>query len=381
MTNFVRPGRRPPVGMTNIVILGAGYAGMAAAVQLAARGAAVLVVDANHRFTERMRLPMTATGQPTATLGIASMLEGTGARFRRGRVTAIDLGSRTVFLDDGEIKFDFLVYALGSVADTSSVPGATEHAFTLNGRSDAARLAARLGSASHVVVGGSGLTGVESAAEIASRYPRVDVTLAGRDEPGATMNPRAGGYLRAALDRLGVRFVPGEITEVLPSAVRVGGDELPADAFLWAGGTRVPVRAEGITTDGRGRIVTDATLRSVSHPFVYAVGDAAAVPQAYGIMHGTCQSGMPTGVHAALSIRREIGGKQPKAFRFGYYHTPVSLGRDDAVVQFTHGDDRPRRFCLTGRAAVRYKETVTASPWPTYRRMKRVPASGAWWPK
>jgi len=114
---------------------------------------------------------------------------------------------------------------------------------------------------------------------------------------------------------------------------------------------------------------------------VYAIGDAAAIRQGYGVMHGTCQGGMPTGVHAALSILRTLKGKRPKAFRFGYYHTPVSLGRHDGVVQFTHPDDSPRRLHLTGRRAARYKEVVSASPWPTYRRMLSMPASGTFWPR
>jgi len=194
------------------------------------------------------------------------------------------------------------------------------------------------------------------------------------------MNASARAHLHRALDRLGVRRVRGEITKVLPQGVQLESETLPADLFLWAGGTRVSPLAAGMTTDERGRVVTDASMRSVSHPFVYAVGDAAAVRQPYGIMHGTCQGGMPTGVHAAISILRELRGKQPKPFRFGYYHTPVSLGRHDGVVQFTHGDDSPRRFYLTGRLAARYKEFVTASPWPTYRRMKRLPASAAIWP-
>ncbi|MEK8106223.1 hypothetical protein NKG94_15470 [Micromonospora sp. M12] len=82
-----------------------------------------------------------------------------------------------------------------------------------------------------------------------------------------------------------------------------------------------------------------------------------------------------------MSIVRTLKGRTPKPFRFGYYHTPVSLGRHDAVVQFTHPDDSPRRICLTGRRAVWYKETVSAAPWPTYGRMKRMPASGAVWPR
>jgi len=58
-------------------------------------------------------------------------------------------------------------------------------------------------------------------------------------------------------------------------------------------------------------------------------------------MHGTCQSGIPTALHAAASIVRELKGKQPKKFRFGYVHQPVSLGRNDGVIQFTHADDSP----------------------------------------
>ena len=125
-------------------------------------------------------------------------------------------------------------------------------------------------------------------------------------------------------------------------------------AVLWTTGVRVsPIAAAaGLEVDDRGRIVTDESLRSVSHPNVYAVGDAAAIRQGYGVMHGTCQSGIPTAVHAATSIVRELKGKQPKKFRFGYVHQPVSLGRHDAVIQFTHADDSPGRFYLAGRMAV-----------------------------
>ncbi|MFJ8547393.1 NAD(P)/FAD-dependent oxidoreductase [Streptomyces sp. NPDC093586] len=377
----------------HVVILGAGYAGMAAAVQLAARvqrreGVRVTLVNAQERFTERMRLHATATGQRTAELSIPELLEGTGARFVRGWVTAVDADAKSVRIDDDRVlSYDTLVYGLGGVADTSAVPGAEDHAYTLSSVQDAELLADRLArlDGGTVVVAGSGLTGIESAAEIAERYPRLSVVLLGRQEPGAAMNPKAKAYLHAALARLGVRVRAGvEVVKVLPDAVELaGGESIAADAVLWTSGTRVSplAAAAGLTVDERGRVVTDTALRSVSHPEVYAVGDAAAVRQGYGVMHGTCQGGMPTGVHAALSIDRVLRGKQPKPFRFGYYHTPVSLGRHDAVVQFTRPDDSPRRICLTGRTAVRYKETVTASPWPTYGRMKKMPASGAFWPR
>lgn len=379
----------------HIVVLGAGYAGMAATVQLAARTGrlkipvVVTLVSTQERFTERLRLHMTATGQEVAELSIPEMLEGTGARFVRGWVTAVDADAQTVRIDDDRsLPYDTLVYALGGVADTAAVPGVEDHAYTLSGPEEAEALAgrlARLGGSGTVVVAGSGLTGVESAAEIAERHPELDVFLVGRDEPGASMNPKARAYLRAALDRLGVRVRSGvEVAKVLPDAVvSADGEHLAAEVVLWTSGTRVSplAAATGLEVDARGRIVTDTALRSVSHPDVYAVGDAAAIRQGYGVMHGTCQGGMPTGVHAAVSIVRVLRGKRPKPFRFGYYHTPVSLGRDDAVVQFTRPDDSPRRICLTGRAAARYKEAVTASPWPTYGRMKKMPASGAFWPR
>ncbi|MFI1331643.1 NAD(P)/FAD-dependent oxidoreductase [Streptomyces sp. NPDC020845] len=375
-----------------VVVLGAGYAGMAAAVQLGARvkgreDVRVTVVNAQERFTERLRLHMTATGQPLAELSVPELLEGTRAGFVRGWVTAIAADAKRVRVDDDRVlEYDTLVYGLGGVADTSAVPGVEDYAYTLNSAQDAEVLAdrlARLGGGT-VVVGGSGLTGVESAAEIAERHPELNVVLLGRGEPGAAMNPKAKAYLQAALQRLGVEVRSGvEVAKVLPHAVELaGGESVAADVVLWTSGTRVSplAAAAGLTVDERGRVVTDTALRSVSHPEVYAVGDAAAIRQGYGVMHGTCQGGMPTGVHAALSIDRELKGKQPKPFRFGYYHTPVSLGRNDAVVQFTHPDDSPRRIYLTGRFAARYKETVTASPWPTYGRMKKMPASGAFWP-
>ncbi|MCZ9346201.1 FAD-dependent oxidoreductase [Streptomyces sp. TRM76130] len=376
-----------------VVILGAGYAGMSAAIQLAARvkrgeDVQVTLVNAQERFTERLRLHMTATGQQLAELSIPKLLEGTGTQFVRGWVTAVDADAKTVRIDDDRVlHYDTLVYGLGSVTDTAAVPGVEGHAYCLNSAQDAEVLAdrlTRLGGGT-VLIGGSGLTGVESAAEIAERHPELNVVLLGRAEPGAAMNAKAKAYLQAALDRLGVQVRSGvEVAKVLPGAVELaGGESIAADAVLWTSGTRVSplAAAAGLTVDERGRIVTDAALRSVSHPEVYAVGDAAAIRQGYGVMHGTCQGGMPTGVHAAVSIVRALKGKQPKPFRFGYYHTPVSLGRHDAVVQFTRPDDSPRRIHLTGRMAARYKETVTASPWPTYGRMKKMPASGAFWPR
>ncbi|WP_280236661.1 NAD(P)/FAD-dependent oxidoreductase [Nocardia cyriacigeorgica] len=375
-----------------ILILGAGYAGLSAAVNLGARvkrreDVRVTVVNAGERFVERLRLHQAATGQQLAEFDIPALLDSIGVGFIRGRVREIDPDANTVRLADGRLlHYDTLVYALGGVADTGRVPGADDHAFALDGPADAAGLAAYLNrlDTGTVVVGGAGLTGIESAAEIAERYPRLRVLLLGRDEPGADLADKPRAHLRAGLDRLGVEVRAGaEVVKVLADSVELAdGASIAADAVLWTSGVRaLPLAAAaGVVVDDLGRIVTDATLRSVSHPNIYAVGDAAAIEQGYGLMHGTCQSGMPTGVHAAVSLYRELKGKQPKPFRFGYYHTPISIGRADAVVQFTKPDGSPRRWYLTGKRAAWYKETVNAAPWSTFLRMTRFPGSGAFWP-
>jgi NADH:ubiquinone reductase (H+-translocating) len=371
-----------------IVIVGGGYAGMSAAVSLVGRtrtrdDVRVTVVNGSERFTERLRLHQLASGQELADMRIPDLLPE--VEFVRGWVTGVDPDARTVRVDDDRVLgYDKLVYALGGVADTGSVPGADDHAYTLDSANGATLLAGKLATmdTGTVVVCGGGLTGVEAAAELAERRPELDVVLVGREEPGATMGDRAKAYTQAALARLGVRVEQGDVVKVLPDGVALaGGQTLDADVVLWTSGVRVSVLAKGVAVDGKGRIVTDSALRSVSHPDIYAVGDAAAVQQGFGLLHGTCQSGMPTGAHAAVSLVRELEGKAPRPFRFGYYHMPVSLGRHDAVVQFTKPDSSPRRFALTGRRAVWYKETVSSAPWPTYGRIKKHPGFGAVWPR
>lgn len=88
------------------------------------------------------------------------------------------------------------------------------------------------------------------------------------------------------------------------------------------------------------------------------------------MIHGTCQSGIPTGAYAADAIAARMRGRTPKPFRFGYIHQLVSLGRKDAVIQFTRADDTPRRAYLTGRLAILYKQSVSSGP-PVFFRMSK----------
>ncbi|MGI5220516.1 NAD(P)/FAD-dependent oxidoreductase [Nocardia sp. CA-290969] len=366
-----------------IVVLGAGYAGLIATARLARytrkSDTRITVVNPSSRFTERLRMHQVAAGQELTDFRIPDLLTGTGVEFRQGVATAIDTTGRQVCLDDGAVlHYDTLVYALGSTTDTGIVPGAADHAWTLNDPRAAHHFSERLpeiaAAGGTVTVCGGGLTGIEAAAEIAEAYPALTVTMVSAAELGAMMGDKARVHLNRALDRLGVvRRVGVKVDKVLPDAVRLDTGELVgSDLTLWTTGVRVsPLATEsGIATNAQGLIITDPTLRSVSHPEIHAIGDAALVRQPWGQLHGTCQSGVVTADYTATVIARLLRGQAPKPLRFGYFHQPVSLGRKDAVVQFTRADDTPARWYLTGKAAVIYKEQVSGTP-PVAAKMSR----------
>ncbi|MFD0149509.1 NAD(P)/FAD-dependent oxidoreductase [Streptomyces sp. NPDC055721] len=369
----------------HVVVLGAGYTGMFTAIRLAHRtrraGVKITLVNPSGRFVERLRMHQIAAGQELAVRRIPELLTGTGVTFLQGAATAIDPGTRSLTVDDSTLLgYDTLVYALGSSTDTGNVPGAEAYGFTLNSPEIAGRFAARIAEVAAaggtVTVCGGGLTGIEAATELAEAHSGLNVTLVSTEEPGSMMGDKARAYLHRTLGRLGITLETGvRVAKVLPEAVELAdGRILRSDACLWTAGVKVsPLAADaGIATDDHGLIMTDASLRSVSHPQIHAVGDAAAVRMDFGQLHGSCQSGLPTAQYTADAIARLVRGKTVKPFRFGYFHQPVSLGRKDAVIQFTKADFTPAGMCLTGRSAVWYKELVSGSPLMTYRYSKRM---------
>jgi NADH dehydrogenase FAD-containing subunit len=132
-------------------------------------------------------------------------------------------------------------------------------------------------------------------------------------------------------------------------------------------------------TDELGRLLVDRTMRSVSHPQVVGVGDAAATPPfvAGQPLRMCCQVASTTYVRAADNVLAELKGKAPKQLHFGYVHQPISIGRKDGLIQFVDRGDRPTRM-IKGRKASIYKDFVSASPFMEMRLERVLPGANAW---
>ncbi|MFH8493176.1 NAD(P)/FAD-dependent oxidoreductase [Streptomyces coeruleorubidus] len=362
-----------------IIVLGAGYTGAVAAGRLARRlyreDVAITLVNAEPDFVERVRMHQLAAGQDLRSLPLSEMFAGTGVELRLAKVTGVDVDRRTVAVVDAdgpgepeteELEYDSLVYALGSGWNDQGVPGAAEHAHQIAGRSGALRLRerlARLDAGESVVVVGGGLTGLEAATEIAEARPDLDVALAARGELGDWLSPKGRRHLRKVFDKLGITVHEhAAVTGVEADRVTTAdGGTIPAAVTLWTTGFAVHPIAKATTLDvtDTGRIVVDGTMRSVSHPDVYAIGDAAlAMGPGDKPLRMSCASGTPMAWQAADAIAARLtGGKLPNA-PLRYFNQCISLGRGEGLIQYVTADDRAVRAALTGRFAAVYKELV-----------------------
>jgi NADH dehydrogenase FAD-containing subunit len=352
-----------------VVVLGAGYAGLPAAKRLARRVFAdevdVTLISAGPEFVERPRLHQLATGQPVAKRPLADLFAGTPVHLRIDTVTGIDLERRVIALEGAgrELGYDTLVYALGSNIDTGSVAGAATNAASLTGINAARVLGSNLrqiaDESGRVVVCGGGLTGIETAAELAESFPALEVELVSRDAPGAWLSEKGQRYLARAFAELGVRVRAGvTVKEVASGELITDGGRVGFDTCVWAGGFSVPTlaRRSGLAVNDGGRALVDPTLRSFSHPDVYVIGDAAAVAGRWGAQLAMgCRSGGFTGPQVADVVAARLAGREPKPFRYRYFHECISLGRKRGLVQFLAADETPHDRILTGRRAIAYK--------------------------
>ncbi|MGW9244702.1 NAD(P)/FAD-dependent oxidoreductase [Streptomyces badius] len=390
---------RQTIQQHRVVVIGAGYTGATAAGRLARRlrgeDVSITLVNAEPDFVERVRMHQLAVGQTLRPRPFDEMFAGTGVELRLGRVTGIDADRKTVTVtgSDGpsDLEYDTLVYALGSAWSTRGVPGVTEHAHEIAGREGALRLRDRLAAlapGSPVTVVGGGLTGVEAATELAETRRDLDVSLIARAGLGDWLSPKGARHLRKVFTTL--RITTHEhtaVTAVHADRVTTTEGDIPAAVTIWTTGFAVhPIaRATTLETGDTGQIVVDATMRSLSHPDVYAIGDAALVAgPGDKPLRMSCASGVPTAWQAADAIAARLTGSKLPTISARYFNQCISLGRKEGLIQYVTADDRAVSAALTGRLAALYKELVckgaawgVANPTmglPTRRR--RVTADG-----
>ncbi len=324
-----------------VVVIGAGYAGTIAANRLVKKAdAEVTVINPRPDFVERVRLHEHIAGSGSAVTPLTEMLD---PRIRLVVGTVDTIGDGALLLADGtSLPFDRAIYAAGGAP---TAPSGTYVVGSLESAEQARAALAALPEGAGVTVVGGGLTGIETAAEVAESRPGLRVRLLSEGEVGASLGPGARARVRRELDRLGVATERG----------RYGGPD-GADLVLWAVATQVSDLAarSGLRVDDAGRVVVDDFLRSVSDPRIAAVGDGASVPG----QRLSCQTALPQGAHGADNVAREFAGEPMKAYSMGYTGQNVSIGRRRAVIQAARRDDTPTRIQFGGRAAALVKEQV-----------------------
>jgi NADH dehydrogenase FAD-containing subunit len=339
-------------GGERIVVIGAGYAGLAAAAR-AGRKRRVTLIAPEERFANRVRLHELSAGRAGHQPTIAHVLRGRNVTHIRARVTELDLAGRKVFTDGGPggegeaIGYDTLVYALGSRTAwrraggeaANEVPGAREHAYAMERAEELSERLRRPDDGTVAVVGG-GATGIELAAEIAEAHPNRRVTILSAGQVGGWFSAKGRAIVRENLERLGVVVRENsEVTAVDETGLSTVSGRVEADIAVWAASIEVgPLAKEsGLAVDERGEALVDEYLRSVSHPEVYVVGDAAALnlPDIGRVRKG-CVSAEPMGRYVGNTL---AVGRARRPFRFRFLLQCLSLGRDSGLLQLVTRDD------------------------------------------
>jgi NADH:ubiquinone reductase (H+-translocating) len=371
-------GHTQPVAW-NIVIAGGGFAGAHAARKLERllpkQSARLILVNDVNFLLYTPFLPEAAAGtlEPRHVVTpLRDILKRTNLRL--GAVTAHDPAARTVEITahDGEVseqRYDQLIIALGSVSRLLPVPG-LEHAIGFKSLADAIWLRNHVietleaANASddadrreefltYVFVGG-GYAGLEALAELQDfaadamdNYPRarlhgmrwilVEATNRVLPETELKLAEYAVRELRGrGIDvRLGTR-----LDAVEPAAVTLStGERVPTRTVVWTTGVAPhPSLAElSVPLDEHGRVPVDRFLRVEGSEGVWAIGDAAAAPDA---SKGYAKAAPPTAQHAiregrtaAVNVAAELGVGQPRPFTYRNKGSFVNLGRYKAVGQ------------------------------------------------
>ncbi|MCK1521786.1 MULTISPECIES: FAD-dependent oxidoreductase [unclassified Bradyrhizobium] len=372
--------------MARIVVLGAGFAGLWAAIGAARKreeiGAAggdieIRVIDRNPYHNIRVRNYEADLSE--VALPLPQLLDPIGVSQGIGEVEAIDPVRREISLvtDGGDetLAYDRLVLALGSEVMRPDIPGLAEHAFDVDTYAAALRLEDHLNSLgrsapspgrSTIVVVGAGFTGIEVAAEMPDRLARAGITGSRRVilvDPNPAVGATIGAHARpvidtalAALDvetRLGVRVVSVEAAGLRLSS----GEFIPTRTVIWCAGMRASPLAASFpdARDRLGRLLVDPMMRVADVGGVFAAGDVAS--SVVDGLHPTvmsCQFARPMGRFAGHNVVADLAGLPMLPLRIDWYVTVLDLGGWGAL--YTEGWDREVR--ATGAAAKATKQTI-----------------------
>jgi NADH:ubiquinone reductase (H+-translocating) len=362
--------------LPHVVVVGAGFGGLAVARGLAGTPVEVTLVDRNNFHTFQPLLYQVATAGLNAA-DVALVVRGLfhdqrNVRFRQATVTGVDHEARHLVLDgQPPLPFDHLVVAGGAEVSWFGVPGAEAHGFPLYSLDDATRLRNHVierfeaadadrslvdaGALTVTVVGG-GPTGVETAGALAELfsavfrkdYPGLDMARARVVLVEATdhlLTPFSGSSRRHALESLRARHVEVRlgtaVDEVRPDAVVLSdGEVLPTQTLVWAAGVRASPLASALDlpTGRGGRVTVAADLSVPGRERTWAVGDIAEAAGPGGRpLPQLAPVAIQAGRHVARQITRTLEGRATQRFRYRDKGTMATIGRRAAVAELPLG--------------------------------------------
>lgn len=372
-------------GKQRIVIVGGGYAGLMAAARIGRTSRAnVTLVDAQPAFAQRIRFHEALAGTTLKSFDYGPALAQRGINFVQGWIDTLDSaqGRVTGRAASGtrlELGYDTVVLALGS-SSHMAVPGVAEHTLRLDSLTAIQRASRQLRALAQrngrVLLVGGGLTSIETAAELAERFPTLQITLVDQGRLGADYSPKGQAHLVQSLAhrRIALREQTAIVGVDAGQAWCAEGEAIPFDLCIWCAGFVAPALARnaGLPVDTQGRVVVDSTLRVATQPNVFAVGDAAAVRLGEQFLRMGCVTAMPMGAYVGDTIRQALHGEPSDPFKFNFVLRCLSLGRSEGLVQFTRPDDATRAAIWSGRRAVYTKEAICRMTYAVVRNELRT---------
>lgn len=366
---------------TKVVVLGAGYAGAGAIQQLEDElddADITWVSDKDYHLVlhESHRVIRDPRAQDKVTIPIHE-IKAPSTRFVQDTVTGIDTDDRTVELDDGaDLDYDYLVVGLGSKTAYYGIPGMAENALTLKSLDDALEIheqvkeAAKTASRNDpakVVIGGAGLSGIQSAGEIAEyrdkhRAP-IDIYLVeALDEIMPGMDPELQGTVKKYVLEKDINILTGDpITEATEDEIQFDeGEALDYDVFVWTGGVTGRDAMDDCGLDNQHNRVTAESDFQTSDDRVFAIGDCAIIDQGENPAPPTAQAAWQAAEVVGENVARAIYGQPLKTWAFDDKGTVISIG-DEAVAHGVKvaGMDFPVST-FNSRAAETLKKMIAA---------------------